>query len=83
MSTLIPEIPLSEFKKLKAHELKRLKSCEVTSDGQYLFTVIIPPSRGGMSIVDRLKTEAEYLAVSSNTIGGEDLEQITEKMVRV
>ena len=34
MATLIPEYPFSEFKKLKAAELRELKSCEITADGR-------------------------------------------------
>jgi hypothetical protein len=78
MSTLIPNIPLSEFKKLKASEIKNLKSCEITSDGIYLFTVIIPPVNGGMTITDHIRTKAEYLGVQGNTVGGKELRELLE-----
>jgi hypothetical protein len=75
-STLIPTISLTEFRKLKADELKNLKSCEITSDGEYFMTVIIPPTNGGMSITDTIRTEAEYLAMRGNTVGGKTLEEL-------
>lgn len=68
-SDLVPSITISEFKKLKAHEVKRLKSCEVVSDGEYLFTFINPST-------EFIRIRAEYLSLSSNTIGGEDLAEI-------
>lgn len=74
MSDLIPSIPLSRFKKLKAHELRRLKSCEITSDGEYLFSFINPQT-------DYIRTQAEYMAQLSNSVAGQDLEQIAEGVV--
>ena len=71
MSDLIPSIPLSKFKKLKAHELQKLKSCEVTSDGEYLFSFIQPQT-------DYIRTQAEYMAQLSNSVGGQNLEEILE-----
>ncbi|MDD4985782.1 MAG: hypothetical protein PHQ43_08340 [Dehalococcoidales bacterium] len=75
---LIPEIPFSEFKKLKASEIKELKSCVVTSDGEALFFAIIPPVNAGMSITDNIRTQAEYLGMKGNTVGGKELEQLKE-----
>jgi len=72
MSNLIPTISLSEFKKLSAAKLRDMKSVEVTSDGETLLFVIIPPKNGGMTITDSIKTSAEYLAVRGNTVGGQD-----------
>lgn len=74
MSDLIPSIPLSKFKKLKASQVKRLKSCEITSDGEYLFTFINPKT-------DYIRTQAEYMAQLSNSVGGQDLEEITAEVV--
>ena len=42
MSTLIPIIPIGEFRKLKVTEMKRLNSAEIYSDGEYLFTFVNP-----------------------------------------
>lgn len=69
MSTLIPNYSLTEFKKLRAHELKRLKSCEVSVDGEYLFTFINPVS-------DYIRVQAEGLGVKGNAVGGEELQAI-------
>ena len=73
MSTLIPNYPVSDFKKLKANELKRLKSCEVTSDGKYLFTFINAQT-------DYIRIQTESLAVLSNSQAGEDLEKIIKEV---
>ena len=71
MSELIPSYSITEFKKLKAHELKRLKSCEITSDGIYLFTFINPTT-------EYIRSHAEYHGQLSNTMGKETLEEILE-----
>ncbi len=75
---LVPEVQLSDFKKLKASEIKELKSCAVTSDGEVLFFAIIPPVNAGMSITDNIRTQAEYLGMKCNTVGGKELEQLKE-----
>lgn len=72
MSSLIPTITFSEFKKLNASKLKEMKSVEITSDGETLFFAIIPPKNGGMTITDNIKTHAEYLAVKGNSVGGKE-----------
>ena len=69
MAGLIPSYPISEFKKLKASELKRLKSAEITSDGEYLCTIV-------RANTDYIKTQDEGLAHLSNTQGGEDIEKL-------
>ena len=69
MSSLIPSYPIGKFKLLKANEIKRLKSCEVTSDGEFLF-LFINPSTGF------IRDQVEGLAQLSNSNGGEDLEKI-------
>lgn len=78
MSTLIPTMKLSDFLRLNSKRIRRLKSVELTVEGEYLCTVIIPPEGGGMTIQDDIKTSAEYLAVRSNTAGGLDPEKIDE-----
>ena len=75
MATFIPEITITEFRKLKVHELKRLKSCEVMSDGEYLFTFV----NGYTEPSGYLRTQTEYHCQTSNAVGGETLEQILEK----
>lgn len=71
MAELIPSYSITEFRKLKVHELRRLKSCEVTSDGEYLFTFVNPTT-------DYIRRQAEYLAELGNSVGKEDLEKILE-----
>ena len=68
MATLIPEIKFSEFKLLKASQLQKLKSCEVTSNGEYLFTFLNAQTA-------YIKNQAEFNAQLSNSIKGLDLEQ--------
>ena len=81
---LIPEVSLTEFRKIvfkPTKELAGLKSFNVTSDGRVIFTVIIPPKDGGMTITDNVKIQSEYLALSCNTVGGSDpLELIMKKV---
>ena len=72
MSTMIPEITITEFRKLKVHQLKRLKSCEVYSDGEYLFTFV----NGSLEPSGFLRTQAEYNSLAANAISGETLEDI-------
>ena len=67
---LIPSMSLTEFKKLKANEISELKSVEITSDGIYLFTAIIP--HGDFQSIDYGKTQAEYLGQKTNIVGGID-----------
>ena len=72
MAELIPNIPYSQFKKLKADQLKRLKSCEVTFDGEYLFTFL----NGNTEPSGFLRTQAEFKCQTANAVGGENLEDI-------
>lgn len=69
MASLIPEITLTDFKRLAPAEIKRLKSCEVTDNGEYLFSFTNPTT-------DYIRVQTEYNAELSNSIGGETLEQI-------
>ena len=74
MATLIPSYSISEFKKLKAHQLKEVKSCEISSDGEYLFTFL----NGNTESSGYIKGKAEYLAMKSNAAGGKTIEEILE-----
>ena len=69
MSELIPSVAFSELKKLNARQIKQMKSCEVSSDGKYLFTIVVPQT-------DFIKTQIEYLCQLSNSVGGEDLSKV-------
>ena len=68
MSELIQDISFTQFRLLKAGELRKLKSFAVTSDGEYLFTVIIPQTA-------YIQAQAEYLAQLSNGVGGKSLKE--------
>jgi hypothetical protein len=74
MSEFIPSYTITEFRKLKAPELKRLKSCEVTSDGEYLFTFV----NGYTEPSGYLRNHTANLCQTANAVGGETLEQILE-----
>lgn len=76
MSELIPTITFTEFKKLKAEQLQRMKSCEVTFEGRYLFTFV----NGNTEETGFLKTQSEYACQTANAVGGKTLEQILEEV---
>ena len=69
----IPSVTWTEFKKLKASEIKELKSYCVTADCETLFFAIIPTDKGGMAIKDNIATHAEYLGSRSNSLGGNEI----------
>ena len=75
-SNVIPTYTLSEIKHLKARQIEKMKSCELTRDGEYLCTLIIPPKNGGSSIVEHMKAEAEHTAMMGNSVGGKDLKEV-------
>jgi len=72
MATLIPQLTITEFRKLKVPELKRLKSCEIYSDGIYLFTFV----NGLADTSGFLRTQTEYRCQTSNAVSGETLDKI-------
>ena len=72
MAEFIPTYSLSDFKKLKASEIRRLKSCELTVDGEYICTIIRPQT-------DYIRLHSEQLGNLSNAVGGESLEDILTK----
>jgi len=71
MATLIEEISITEFKKLPASTIKRMKSCEITSDGEYLGTFMRCPTT-------YLRDKAESDAQMANSVSGETLEEIKQ-----
>ncbi len=79
MAEIIPSIPLSEFKKLKSEQIRRLKSAEITSDGEYLFTFV----NGMTEPSGFLRTTSEYRCGEANAVGGETLEEILREAVPV
>ena len=74
MSEFIPEISISDFRKLKVNQLKKLKSMEVYSDGEYLFTFV----NGNLEPSGYLRKHTEYNCVNANSCGGKTLEEILE-----
>lgn len=74
MSELIPEITITEFKKLRVDDLRQLKSCEVTYDGEYLFTFVNPQT-------DYIRIQTEYLAQMGNSTGGKEIEELLYAVV--
>ena len=79
MSTLIPMMTISDFKKLKVPELRRLKSCEIYADNEYLFTFV----NGSVDASGFLRLQTEYKCQTQNGISGETLENILKEGVKV
>jgi len=79
MSTLIPQMTITDFRKLKVQELKRLKSCEIYSDGDYLFTFV----NGSVDASGFLRLQTEYKCQTANGVSGETLENILKEGVKV
>jgi hypothetical protein len=77
MSTLIPQLTITEFRKLKVPELKRLKSCEIFSDGEYIFTFV----NGSVETSGFLRTQTEYQCQTANAVAGKTLEDILKQVV--
>ena len=75
MAELIPSYSITEFKNLKVHQIKRLKSAEITSNGEYLFTFV----NGKLEPSGYLRTQSEYNCQTANAVAGETLEEILEK----
>ena len=74
MSDLIPNITEADFiKVIQQGKIKELKSCEVVGD-DYSFTAIIP--HGDMFSGGYARTQAEYLGLKSNIVGGKDPAEI-------
>jgi len=74
MAEMIPTYTITEFRKLKAFQLKRLKNCEITSDGEYLFTFI----NGMLEPSGYLRKQSEYNGQTSNAVGGKTIEEILD-----
>lgn len=79
MATLIPEMSLTDFlafvRKQGAQRLKRLKSCEITFNGEYLFTFV----NGNADVSGYLRVQTEYKCQVANAVGGETLEQMMKQ----
>ena len=80
---LIPEYSYTEFRKLTAAQISRLKSCAVTSNGKAVFFAIVPSDAGGMAIKDDITTKAEYLGARMNSVCGKELDEVKHATLRV
>lgn len=69
MSQLIPNYSITAWQKLNTAQKRRLKSCELTSDGSYVCTMINPTT-------EYIRAEAENKGQLSNALGKETLEEI-------
>lgn len=74
MGEFIPSIGFTVFRTLKAEQLRRLKSAEVTFNGEYLFTFV----NGMTEPSGYLRKQSEYSCQTANAVGGETLAQILE-----
>ena len=73
MGEFLPDVPLSEFRRLKVEQVRQLKSVNITGDGEYLCTVIIPNSQ-------YIKVQTDYMGELSNAVGGKDIADVIEDM---
>ena len=72
MAELIPEITFTRFRALRAEQLRRLQSVEVTYDGEYLFTFV----NGNTEDSGYLRTQTEYNCQTANAVGGKTLDEV-------
>lgn len=64
------EISFTEFKKLKARDIKELKSFKVYSNGDLLFMCVVP--QGETLIRSNLVSQVEAVIEINNVFGGKD-----------
>lgn len=75
MSDLIPSVSWDAFVEIvRAGKIRELKACEVVTPDGYIFTAIIP--HGDMMSGEYVRTQAEYLSLKANIVGGKDVEEI-------
>ena len=72
MNEFLPEISLTEFRKLKPEQLRELKNCEVTINCEYLFTFV----NGNTEPSGYLRMKCQYDGAAANAVGGKTLEDI-------
>ena len=77
MSDLIPTMTITEFRQLKVSQLRRMKSCEIFADGEYLFTFV----NGNTETSGFLRTQTEYSCCNANGVGGEMPEVVLKREV--
>ena len=74
MSTIIPEMQVSAFRKLNTEQVRILKSCEIVSEGEYLFTFV----NGALETSGFLRGRAENICVAANSVEGLNPEEVEE-----
>ena len=75
VATMIPEYKWTDFLKVqKMGKLTELASGEVMFNCEYLFTFL----NGNLETSGHIRTKAEYMALSSNTLGGKTIEEILD-----
>jgi len=76
--SVIPECNWTDFVKIvKEGRVKELKSCKVKFNSELIFTTIIPHSD---PVSDSyVNTQAEYLGMKSNMVGGKDPAELLNK----
>lgn len=67
---MLPKIPFTQFKTLKAQDIEASKSFKVTSNGNISFLVIVPRT-------SYVETAVEELGMISNTMGGKDMGEVS------
>ena len=78
MSDLIPGCPWVDFKKIvDAGKVEELKSCEILLP-EHKFNVVI--FHGDAFTKDYARTQSEYLALRTNTVGGKDHQELLEEI---
>ena len=78
MSDLIPVVAWTDLVRIvKQGKIRELKACEITFNGEYLFTALIP--HGDMYSGDYIRTQGEYLALKANITGGLSPEELLSK----
>ena len=64
--SLIPEITLTELKNLGVKGIKELGSCEITADGEYLGTLVVP--QGESMIRSYCRERVAQTAFQNNSV---------------
>jgi hypothetical protein len=63
---MIQEVSFTQFKQMKARDIKESKSFAVTGDGIFLFFVVVPQT-------DYIRHAVEELMILGNSVGGKEV----------
>jgi len=75
MNEFIPSYSFTEWKKLKPEQIRELKNCEITFNGDYLFTFI----NGSTEPSGYLMMKCQYDGAAANSVSGKDLKDVLEE----